>query len=130
MSSKGPEARLVKVGSHLFACLSARDFMELGETRWHALFNRTQEMLEHARAEPAQRVEAMKEIYALRDRTSQLAIQHAATLEGAYETIELAAKKAKVDLGDTIDRMKPDDAIRCAIELVGVDLSGTDSGNE
>jgi len=129
MSSKGPEARLVKVGSHLFACLSAREFMELGEARWHALFNRAQEMLEHARAEPAQRVEKMEEIYKLRDRTSQLAVQHAATLEGAYEVIELAAKKAKVDIGDTIDRMTPDDALRCALELVGVDLKDDDSGN-
>ena len=88
METNKPKARLVAIGRHMLSCLSANDYIEIGERRWHALHNRAQEMLEDSRADSAQRVECMKAIYDLRDRTTQLAIQHGATLEGALEVIE------------------------------------------
>jgi hypothetical protein len=125
-------ARVVKIGKHAFSCLSAHDYMKVGELRWHSLHARTQEMLEAARAEPAHRVTALQEVYAQRDRTTALAVQHAATLEGAFEVIEMAAKVAKVDLSSDLASMTPEQVIAAALGLVGVDLTSTkdnDSGN-
>lgn len=81
-------------------------------------------MLEDSRAEPAQRVEHMKAIYELRDRTTQLAIQHGATLEGALEVIEHACKKAKVDGSEAVALMQPETVISTALSLFGIDLGG------
>ena len=118
--------RVVKIGKHCFGCLSAYDYMKVGELRWHSLHNRAQEMLEAARAEPAQRVTALQDIYALRDRTTALAVQHAATIEGAFEVIELAAKAAKVDVSSDLATMSPEAVIETALALVGVDLTKKD----
>ncbi len=122
METTKPKARLVAIGRHMLACLSANDYIELGERRWHALHNRAQEMLEDARAEPAQRVEHMKAIYEMRDRTTQLAVQHGATLEGALEVIEHACKKAKVDGNEAVALMQPEVVISTALALFGIDL--------
>lgn len=119
--------RVVKIGKHCFGCLSAYDYMKVGELRWHSLHNRAQEMLEAARAEPAQRVTALQDIYALRDRTTALAVQHAATIEGAFEVIELAAKAAKVDVSSDLATMSPETVIETALSLVGVDLTKKDN---
>lgn len=127
METNKPKARLVAIGRHMLACLSANDYIEIGERRWHALHNRAQEMLEDARAEPAQRVEHMKAIYDLRDRTTQLAISHGATLEGALEVIEHACKKAKVDGSEAIALMQPDVVISTALALFGIDLEAESS---
>jgi hypothetical protein len=116
------KTRLVAIGRHFFSCLSANDYIQIGERRWHALHSRCQEMLEDARAEPAQRVEALKAIYELRDRTTQLAITHSATLEGAIEIIEHSAEKAKVDVSEAISLMSPDEVVKCAMGLVGIDI--------
>ena len=124
MESNKPKARLVSVGRHMLSCLSANDYIEIGERRWHALHNRAQEMLEDSRAESAQRVEHMKAIYELRDRTTQLAIQHGATLEGALEVIEHACKKAKVDGSEAVALMQPEVVISTALSLFGIDLGG------
>ena len=118
--------RVVKIGKHCFGCLSAYDYMKVGELRWHSLHHRAQEMLEAARAEPAQRVTALQDIYALRDRTTALAVQHAATIEGAFEVIELAAKAAKVDVSSDLSAMSPEAVIETALALVGVDLTKKD----
>ena len=126
-------ARVVKIGKHAFSCLSAHDYMKVGELRWHSLHARAQEMLEAARAEPAHRVTTLQDIYALRDRTTALAVQHAATLEGAFEVVEMAAKAAKVDLSSDLAAMTPDEVIAAALGLVGVDLTvkkDDNSGNE
>jgi hypothetical protein len=124
--------RVVKIGKHCFGCLSAYDYMRVGELRWHSLHARAQEMLEAARAEPAHRVTTLQEVYALRDRTTALAVQHAATIEGAFEVIEMAAKAAKVDVSSDLATMPPEKVIETALSLVGVDIGkkDTDSGNE
>lgn len=122
MEPNKPKTRLVSVGRHMLSCLSANDYIEIGERRWHALHSRAQEMLEDARAEPVQRVEHMKAIYDLRDRTTQLAIQHGATLEGALEVVEHACKKAKVDGKEAIALMQPETVISTALALFGIDL--------
>ena len=124
--------RVVKIGKHCFGCLSAYDYMKVGELRWHSLHARAQEMLEAARAEPAHRVTTLQDIYALRDRTTALAVQHAATIEGAFEVIEMAAKAAKVDVSSELATMSPEKVIETALSLVGVDIGkkDTDSGNE
>ena len=124
--------RVVKIGKHCFGCLSAYDYMRVGELRWHSLHARAQEMLEAARAEPAHRVTTLQEVYALRDRTTALAVQHAATIEGAFEVIEMAAKAAKVDVSSDLATMSPEKVIETALSLVGVDIGkkDTDSGNE
>lgn len=123
METNKPKARLVAIGRHMLSCLSANDYIEIGERRWHALHNRAQEMLEDSRAEPAQRVEHMKAIYELRDGTTILALQHCKTLEGAIEVIEHACKKAKVDGSETIALMQPDAIMTTAFALFGIDLN-------
>ena len=111
----------------MLSCLSANDYIEIGERRWHALHNRAQEMLEDSRADSAQRVECMKAIYDLRDSTTQLAIQHGATLEGALEVIEHACKKAKVDGSEAIALMQPEVVVSTALALFGIDLNAESS---
>lgn len=123
METPKPKAKLVAIGRHMLSCLSANDYIEIGERRWHALHNRAQEMLEDARAEPAQRVEHMKKIYELRDYTAQLATQHAATLEGALEVIEHACKKAKVDGSEAVSLMNPEVVVDTALALFGIELA-------
>ena len=49
METNKPKARLVAIGRHMLSCLSANDYIEIGERRWHALHNRAQEMLEDSR---------------------------------------------------------------------------------
>ena len=127
MEPNKPKARLVAIGRHMLSCLSANDYIEIGERRWHALHNRAQEMLEDSRADSAQRVECMKAIYDLRDRTTQLAIQHGATLEGALEVIEHACKKAKVDGSEAIALMQPEVVVSTALALFGIDLDAESS---
>jgi hypothetical protein len=127
MEPNKPKARLVAIGRHMLSCLSANDYIEIGERRWHALHNRAQEMLEDARAEPLQRVEHMKAIYDLRDRTTQLAIQHGATLEGALEVIEHACAKAKVDGSEAVALMQPEVVVSTALALFGIDLDAESS---
>jgi len=127
---KAPKTRMVKLGRHMLSLLSARDFMDIGESRWHALAQRTQEMLTDSRAEPAQRVEQMKAIYDLRDRTTTLALQHAATIEGAFDVIEHACGKVKIDPTEDLAAMQPEAVIRVALALLSVDVDGEgDSGN-
>jgi len=84
-------------------------------------------MLEDSRADSAQRVETMKAIYDLRDRTTQLAIQHGATLEGALEVIEHACKKAKVDGSEAVALMQPEVVVSTALALFGIDLDAESS---
>ena len=127
METNKPKARLVAIGRHMLSCLSANDYIEIGERRWHALHNRAQEMLEDSRADSAQRVETMKAIYDLRDRTTQLAIQHGATLEGALEVIEHACKKAKVDGSEAVTLMQPEAVVSTALALFGIDLDAESS---
>jgi len=127
MEPNKPKARLVAIGRHMLSCLSANDYIEIGERRWHALHNRAQEMLEDSRADSAQRVETMKAIYDLRDRTTQLAIQHGATLEGALEVIEHACAKAKVDGSEAVALMQPEAVVSTALALFGIDLDAESS---
>jgi hypothetical protein len=127
METNKPKTRLVAIGRHMLSCLSANDYIEIGERRWHALHNRAQEMLEDSRADSAQRVETMKAIYDLRDRTTQLAIQHGATLEGALEVIEHACKKAKVDGSEPVAMMQPEVVVATALALFGIDLDAESS---
>lgn len=87
---------MVKIGRHLIPCISANDFIDIGERRWHALHSRASMMLEDARADSSQRVEIMKAVYDLRDHTTRNAVQHAHTLEGAIEIIQHAMTKAKI----------------------------------
>lgn len=121
-SKETQKPKLVAIGRHLLPCISANDYIELGERRWHALHNRASEMLEDARADSSHRVEHMKAIYELRDRTTALAIQHAATLEGAIEVIEHAASKAKVSATEAIAEMQPEAVIEAALGLCGISL--------
>ena len=127
METNKPKTRLVAIGRHMLPCLSANDYIEIGERRWHALHNRAQEMLEDSRADSAQRVECMKAIYELRDRTTQLAIQHGATLEGAFEVIEHACKKAKVDGSEAVELMQPEVVVSTAFALFGIDIDAESS---
>jgi len=127
---KAHKTRMVKIGRHTLSLLSARDFMEIGEARWHSISQRTLEMLTDSRAEPAQRVEQMKAVYDLRDRTTTLALQHAATIEGAFDVIEHACQKVKIDPSEDLAAMQPEAVIRAALSLLSVDVDGeTDSGN-
>ena len=123
MESKKPKTRMVSIGTHVFSCLSVNDFQMIAERRWHTLHARAQEMLEDARAEPQQRVDCMKELYALRDEGVVLAFGHAQTLDGAIEVIELAASKAKVDVSAVIREMQPTQVIHAAYALFSIDLS-------
>jgi hypothetical protein len=116
-----------RFNSSLNCFLKCVDYIEIGERRWHALHNRAQEMLEDSRADSTQRVECMKAIYDLRDRTTQLAIQHGATLEGALEVIEHACKKAKVDGSEAIALMQPEVVVSTALALFGIDLDAESS---
>jgi len=109
----------------MLPCISANDYIEIGERRWHALHSRASMMLEDARAESPQRVDHLKAIYELRDRTTALAIQHAATLEGALEVIDHAAKKAtwtKESLALALADMQPEAVIEAALALCGITL--------
>ncbi len=126
-TAQKPKARLVAIGRHFVSCLSANDYIEIGERRWHALHARAQEMLEDARAESEQRVAHMKEIYALRDETVRLALQHGSTVEGAVEVIQHACAKAKIDGSDALAQIQPDDLVTTALALFGVDVAAVDS---
>ncbi|CAB4184692.1 hypothetical protein UFOVP1116_25 [uncultured Caudovirales phage] len=127
MEPSKPKTRLVAIGRHMLSCLSANDYIEIGERRWHSLHVRAQEMLEDSRADSVQRVECMKAVYDLRDRTTQLAIQHGATLEGAIEVIEHACKKAKVDCSESIALMQPEFVVSTALALFGIDIDAESS---
>jgi len=115
--------RLVAVGRHLLPCLSASDFLALGEQRWHSLHTRAQEMLEDARADSEQRVKTLEAVYAKRDQTASLALELAATLDGAAIVIARAFEKANIQGSDVFDTLDPEATIRAAVGLCGVDLN-------
>lgn len=122
---QGRKPRLVSVGRHLLPRLAPADFIALGERRWHSLHTRAQEMLEDARADSAQRVATLDAIYAKRDRTASLAVEFAATLDGAIEVLGFALARAKIDeagAAETVESMTPEAVIEAAVGLLGVDL--------
>ena len=85
METNKPKARLVAIGRHMLSCLSANDYIEIGERRWHALHNRAQEMLEDSRADSAQRVECLKAIYDLQFLAFQTDLTRISTYQiGSY----------------------------------------------
>ena len=120
---KTKNPRLVSVGRHLLPCLTPNDFIEFGERRWHSLHTRAQEMLEDARAESTQRVAVLEDIYKKRDRTASLAVEFAATLDGAVEVLRFALARAKITDDAVIESLDPEVVIACALGLVGIDLT-------
>lgn len=120
------QARMVKIGSHMVRYVTANEWMELGETRWHALYARALEMLDAAKADPAIRVEFLKDIFAKRDETLQNAVQWAATIEGAVEIITYIGSKQSLDLSESLNAMTPEQIMTAALQLLGVEIA---SGN-
>jgi hypothetical protein len=117
---------MVKIGSHMVRYVTANEWMELGETRWHALYARALEMLDAAKADPAIRVEFLKDIFAKRDETLQNAVQWAATIEGAVEIITYIGSKQSLDLSESLNAMTPEQIMTAALQLLGVEIA---SGN-
>jgi len=118
-----PQSRLVKIGSHTLRLVTASEWMELGEMRWHALHARALEMLDSARGDPASRVSVLGDIYKKRDETLANAVQWAATIEGAHEIIQMVAKREGVDVAADLDKMKPEDIMSTALQMLGIELA-------
>lgn len=125
-ASSIPQSRLVKIGAHTLRLVTASEWMELGESRWHSLHARALEMLDSAKADAASRVSVLSEVYKKRDETLTNAAQWAATIEGAHEIILLVAKKEGVDVSGDLERMKPEDIMTAALNMLGIELA---SGN-
>lgn len=80
-------------------------------------------MLEDARADSAQRVAVLAEVYAKRDHVASLAVAHAATLSGAVEVVTHALERAKIVDEHVLASLAPEAIINSAIGLFGIDLS-------